>query len=108
MNDLVQTVVEPRRQAILQLIWKEERTAGDIASAFDVSFSAVSQHLARLREAGAVTVRRDGRRRFYRAQPDAMGPVAGFLESLWRSSVSRLRDLAEAEARTTRKSRESR
>lgn len=98
MNHLVQTLVEPRRQAILKLIWEQERTAGDIASEFDVSFSAVSQHLARLREVGAVSVRRDGRRRYYRARPDTMGPIAGFLESLWQTGLDRLRDLAEAEA----------
>jgi DNA-binding transcriptional ArsR family regulator len=38
-----------------------------------VSFSAVSQHLARLRDAGVVTVRRDGRRRFYRVERESLG-----------------------------------
>jgi DNA-binding transcriptional ArsR family regulator len=92
-------VAEPRRREILRLVWREERTAGDIAAAMPVTFSAVSQHLKTLRDAGAVTVRREGRLRWYRARPDALGPLGPALEAMWAESLGRLRDLAEEEER---------
>ncbi|HKA25343.1 MAG TPA: helix-turn-helix domain-containing protein, partial [Candidatus Eisenbacteria bacterium] len=64
MSDLLLAVAEPRRQAILHLIWRGEREAGEIHRAVGgITFGAVSQHLRVLREAGAVHVRKDGRRR---------------------------------------------
>lgn len=92
-------LAEPRRRDILRLVWRDERTAGDIASRMPVTFGAVSQHLRVLREAGAVTVRRDGRRRWYRANPRALGPFAAALEAMWAQSLERLKDLAEEEER---------
>jgi len=94
MNDLT-VVAEPRRQRILQLIWDEERAAGEIADLLPVSFPAVSQHLAKLREAGLVSVRRDGRRRYYRARKEDMGTLAVWLEQMWREKLDRLVRMAE-------------
>jgi DNA-binding transcriptional ArsR family regulator len=51
---------------ILELIWDNERSAGEIAAEFDVSWSAISQHLGVLKEAGFVTERRAGPSRIYR------------------------------------------
>lgn len=80
---MVRLVAEPHRREILRLIWNEERSAGHIASAFDVTFGAISQHLTILRRAGLVVVRKEGTRRFYRANRDALGPVAPMLEAMW-------------------------
>ncbi|HEX2295729.1 MAG TPA: metalloregulator ArsR/SmtB family transcription factor [Actinomycetota bacterium] len=97
--DPLQVVAEPRRRAILRLVWDRELPAGDIASRFDVSFPAVSQHLAVLRDAGFVSVRREGRTRLYRADPDALGPLRTVLEKMWTGSLDRLAQLAEEETR---------
>jgi len=94
---MLEVVAEPRRREILRLVWDRERSAGDIASRMDVTFSAVSQHLSRLRDAGCVHVRRDGRQRFYRARRDALGPIATMLEAFWGDRLQRLAKLAEAE-----------
>ncbi len=94
---MLEVVAEPRRREILRLVWDRERSAGDIASRMDVTFSAVSQHLARLRDAGCVQVRREGRQRFYRARREVMGPIATMLEAFWGDRLQRLAKLAEAE-----------
>lgn len=100
MTGTLQVVSEPRRQQILQLIWDRELAAGEIASRVPVSFAAVSQHLAKLREAGLVRFRQEGRRRYYRARKDSMGTLAVYLESMWRDRLLELKRLAEeAEAR---------
>jgi DNA-binding transcriptional ArsR family regulator len=95
--DALQVVAEPRRREILRLIWDGELAAGDIADRFDVSFGAVSQHLGVLRKAGFVSVRRDGRARFYRADLEALGPLRPMLERMWGDSLDRLVGLIEEE-----------
>lgn len=86
-------IAEPRRRRILGLVWDEERAAGDIAQAFDVTFGAVSQHLTILRDHGFVEVRVDGNRRLYRANKDALGPLREVLEQMWAGTLD---DLAAA------------
>jgi DNA-binding transcriptional ArsR family regulator len=95
--DVMQVVSEPRRREILHLVWDQERSAGDIARQFDVTFGAVSQHLGILREAGFVTARREGNRRLYRADKDRLGPLAKALEAMWTDALDRLADAVEAD-----------
>jgi DNA-binding transcriptional ArsR family regulator len=97
--DALQLIAEPRRREILRLVWDEEVAAGEIAAQVDVSFPAVSQHLARLREAGFVSVRREGTRRLYRANHERIGDLAIVLHGLWSSALDELAALAEAEER---------
>lgn len=94
-GDTLAVVAEPRRQQIIQLLWDGEKSAGEIAEALPISFPAVSQHLAKLLEAGVVSVRRDGRRRIYRARKKDLGLLAVFLESMWKDRLSDLKALAE-------------
>jgi DNA-binding transcriptional ArsR family regulator len=95
--DYLQVVAEPRRREILRMIWDGELTAGEIASQFDLTFGAISQHLAVLRAAGLVRVRRAGNRRFYRADRDELEPLHRVLEMMWRSTLDRLAEAVEAE-----------
>jgi DNA-binding transcriptional ArsR family regulator len=95
--DALQLVAEPHRQDILRLIWRDELPVGELATRLDLSYSGVSQHLARLRQAGFVTVRREGKQRLYRADRDGLGPLEGFLESFWGTRLDPLATLAEEE-----------
>ena len=78
------------------MVWDQERSAGEIADRFPVTFGAVSQHLTVLRTAGFVTVRPDGNRRYYRADRQALGPLAQVLEAMWTASLDRLAAAVEA------------
>lgn len=90
----------PRREALVQALWAGERSAGELRRVLpDITFGAVSQHLARLRDAGLVQVRKDGRRRLYRVDREAFGPLAAALDQLWATQLVRLKALAEREAR---------
>lgn len=90
-------LADPRRREILRLVRDAELPAGEIASRFDVTRPAISQHLAVLRAAGLVTERRDGVRRLYRARPEALDEVRGWLEAFWDDNLDRLKAAAEAE-----------
>lgn len=95
----LQVIAAPRRLRILELVWDRELAAGDIAAQFDVSWSAVSQHLTVLKEAGFVTERREGNSRIYRADKAALGSLRAVVEDHWRTSLDRVKSLAEAEQR---------
>ena len=98
MDAEIKAIAEPRRREILHLVRDEERTAGDIADHFaDVTGPAISQHLRVLVEAGLVTVRRDGRRRWYRARPEGLRGLHEYLEEFWRTSLAALTEEAEIE-----------
>lgn len=77
------------------MVWERELPAGDIAARFDVSWPAISQNLAVLRKAGLVTERRDANRRFYRADPEALGSLQVVLREMWAQDLDRLRRAVE-------------
>ena len=95
--EALQVIAAPRRLRILELVWDRELAAGDIAAQFDVSWSAISQHLTVLRAAGFLVERREGTSRIYRADKAALGSLRSVVEDHWRTSLSRIKDLAEAE-----------
>ncbi|MGH2437273.1 MAG: ArsR/SmtB family transcription factor [bacterium] len=105
MEAAIKAIAEPRRRAILRLVWSRELPAGEIASHFRVTRPAISQHLRVLKEAGLVRERRHGTRRLYRARPETMTELRRFLEAFWDQSLQRLKAEAEAEERRATRSR---
>jgi DNA-binding transcriptional ArsR family regulator len=105
MQDVVQALTEPRRREILELIRERELAAGEIASRFDVTRPAISQHLTVLRNAGLVSERRDGARRLYSARPEGLAELRSFLDGFWDEGLERLKTAAEAEQRSGRRAR---
>ena len=94
--DTMQVIANPHRREILRLVWTDEMNAGDLASRFDISFGAVSQHLRRLKDAGLVTVRAEGNHRYYRADTDRLAPLAPMLEAMWSGFLADVANEAEA------------
>jgi DNA-binding transcriptional ArsR family regulator len=99
MEQALRAIANPRRRAMLELVWDGERTAGEIAAASGLSAPAASQHLRVLREAGLVHVRVAGNRRLYRSDAARMEELRGALEAFWGERLRRMRDEAEAAAR---------
>ena len=95
--DALQVVAEPHRREILRLVWTTELAAGEIASHFDVTRPAISQHLRVLKEAGLVSERRDGTKRLYRARPESIAELRAYLESYWDENLRLLKQAAEQE-----------
>lgn len=85
----IDAVASPVRREILWLVWDAELAAGDIAAAFDLSAGTISSHLAALREAGLVDLRRDRTFRRYRANRAAMAavlPLLGGSDAKWAAA----------------------
>ena len=97
MEAAIRAIAEPRRRRILELVRDGELTAGEIASAFDVTRPAVSQHLTVLKHAGLLEERREGTKRLYRARVEGLADVRAFVEAFWDGRLERLRLAAELE-----------
>lgn len=97
MEAALKAIAEPRRRAILGLVREDELSAGEIASHFEVTRPAVSQHLNVLKEAGLVSERRNGTRRLYRARPEGLVELRDFLEGFWDVRLEALKREAEKE-----------
>jgi DNA-binding transcriptional ArsR family regulator len=94
--DAFLALADPTRRRIIELLSGGESPFGDLASQFDMSRPAVSQHLKVLREAGLVSVRKDAQRRIYRLNAEGLDQLEEWLESVKRFWGARLDDLERA------------
>lgn len=77
--ELLKTLGNPQRLRILCLLVEGERSVGEINAAVALSQSALSQHLAVLREQGLVSTRREAQTIYYRLDD---GPAVAVLDTL--------------------------
>jgi DNA-binding transcriptional ArsR family regulator len=97
MDAALKALADPRRRAILRLVWSREMPATAIAEQFpDVTRPAISQHLTVLKQSDLVTERRAGTRRLYRANTDTMVELRAYLDDFWGTGLERLKLVAEA------------
>lgn len=103
MEAALRAIAEPRRRTILRLVGSEELSAGEIASHFDVTRPAISQHLTVLKGAGLLSERREGTRRLYSVRSEGLSELRDFLDEFWADGLDRLKVAAErAEERKRR------
>ncbi|MGH2398734.1 MAG: ArsR/SmtB family transcription factor [bacterium] len=103
MDAVLKAIAEPRRRAILRLVWNREMPAGSIAARFDVTRPAISQHLRILKRSGLLSERREGTRRLYRARQEGVRDLREYLEEFWEAGLRRLKLEAEAAERRLRR-----
>jgi len=94
-DEALRAIAEPRRRKILQLVAHDELSAGEIAAAFDITRTAISQHLTVLKNAGLLSERRDGTRRLYRARAQGLAGLREFLDDMWSGALDAARRIAE-------------
>jgi DNA-binding transcriptional ArsR family regulator len=83
-------LADTTRRGVLELLRDGERTAGELADAFDVSRPAVSRHLRVLRDAGLVRWRGDAQRRIYAIEPGPLRELDEWLHPYRRFWADRL------------------
>ena len=91
---------DPTRRAIFERLRSGPRAVGELADELPVSRPAVSQHLRVLKEAGLVTERRNGTRRFYRVDPDGVGQLRDYFDAFWNEALAAFKAAAESERRS--------
>jgi DNA-binding transcriptional ArsR family regulator len=78
---------DPTRRLVFERILATPRPVTAIAEGLPVSRPAVSQHLKVLKEAGLITERRNGTRRLYTANPQALGELRAAIEAMWHEAL---------------------
>ena len=102
-TDAFNAVAEGSRRELLDALGTEEATVNDLVHRLGLSQPQVSKHLAVLRAVQLVSVRAEGRRRWYRVNGLALQPVYEWVrsfESTWNTRLDRLDDvLAELQTK---------
>ena len=101
MDAALRAIAEPHRRDILRLVGDDEMAAGEIASHFELSRPAVSQHLRVLVDAGLLESRREATRVIYRARPEGLDELREYLEGFWSTGLRRLKRAVEKEMEDT-------
>lgn len=86
-------LADPTRRGIVESLAHGALSSGEIAERFDISASAISQHLKVLREAQIVRVRAEAQRRIYELDPQGVNELAGWVDELqgfWASNFDAL------------------
>jgi DNA-binding transcriptional ArsR family regulator len=94
--DAFNAVAEASRRELLDALGTGEATVGELVDRLGLSQPQVSKHLGVLRAVGLVTVRADGRRRWYRVNGPALQPIHDWVrrfERTWNARLDRLDDL---------------
>ncbi|HEX8233511.1 MAG TPA: metalloregulator ArsR/SmtB family transcription factor [Caulobacteraceae bacterium] len=93
MYTILNALAEPHRLTVLEMLREGERPAGDFVQALPISQPAVSKHLAVLREAGLVSVRKEAQRRLYRLNPAPLVELDAWLapfRAFWEERLDAL------------------
>ena len=104
--NIFETLAEPTRRRIVELLADRERSVKELCDQFDISQPAVSRHLRVLREARLVSSRVDAQRRLYSLEPGPLEEVDRWLDryrSYWHDRLDDLETLLlEQEAKKKR------
>ena len=93
MADVFQVLADPTRRRIVEVLRAGELSVGELVQAVDIGQPGVSRQLAILEDADFVTVRPDGRRRYYALRPEPFEELSRFVttyRAIWEGRLDRL------------------
>ena len=97
IDAVMRALADPTRRAVFERIaGAGEINVLELTRASGVTQGAISQHLKLLKQAGLVADRPEGRKIFYRAQPEGLAPLFDWLshyDAFWRERFANLRTL---------------
>lgn len=96
MTDALSAAAEPTRRRILQLLAPRPMAVTEVAAQFDVTRSAISQHLLVLESVGLVSAEKVGRQRIYAVRPAGLQDLQAEIDRFWTSELDQL--VADAQA----------
>lgn len=79
IDDVFAVIAESTRRGILTSLRTGDKAVGELVEEMGVSQPTVSKHLKVLREAGLVTMRAQGQKRYYALEPGPLATVATWL-----------------------------
>ena len=101
MNGL-QALSDPTRQRIVEMLASGALSSGEIASRFELSPPAISQHLKTLRGAKLVSVRAEKQRRIYELNPEGVAELSDWvarIRAFWNPRLDALEEALKRDAK---------
>ena len=95
------------RLRLLRLLARERLNVTELTGVLGLAQSGVSRHLRILNEAGFVSMRPDGQKRFYSLRPEPFRELDDWLgryRALWEARLDRFGAALEKQRKTRRKS----
>lgn len=94
-RDVYQAIADPNRRKIIEHLSRESMTLNALAGNFDITRSAVSQHIKLLQECGVVEVEQKGRERYCSIRPKSLVPAFLWLEQYQRQWTDRINNFEQ-------------
>lgn len=91
-------LANPVRRELLEILTRQQLSAGELSDRFELSRPAVAEHLRVLREAGLVADEPQGRHRIYHLTAEPLAELGEWLhpfEKFWRGRLAVLAETAE-------------
>ena len=85
---LLNAISDPTRRKIIKLLKKNNLSAGEISSNFDISAPAISRHLAILQKANIVSQERIGKNIIYTLNISVIDEILLLLNSIFTTNNS--------------------
>jgi DNA-binding transcriptional ArsR family regulator len=99
ITNVMRALADPTRRAVYErIVGTEEISVLDLTRGSGVTQGAISQHLKSLKQAGLVLERPEGRKVYYRAQPEGLAPLVDWMSHygvFWRERFGNLRALLQ-------------
>lgn len=99
-TDVFTVIAHPVRREILDILARGDKTVTGLAEPFDISRSAISQHLGILLESGLVSVEKRGKEHYYQLRPENLNEVYRWIsrfEHFWSQKLADLEDYLDEE-----------
>src|SRR6202161_2299635 len=94
INAVMRALADPTRRAVFeQVVNSDEINVVELTRGSGVTQGAISPHLTALKQAGLVPPRPEGRKVYYRAQPEGLEPLVDWMShygAFWRERFANL------------------
>lgn len=96
LDGVFHALSDPTRRRMVERLAAAPAAVGDLATPFDMTLSAVLQHVQVLEACGLVRTEKVGRVRTCRVEPQALAAAAGWFHerrALWERNLDRLEEV---------------
>jgi DNA-binding transcriptional ArsR family regulator len=95
-------LADPTRRGMLATLMSGEKSIGELAAPYRMSFAGAAKHVSVLERAGLVERRKAGRQQMCRLRPQPLKEAQGYLnqwERFWNGRLDALEAMIRKEAR---------
>ena len=93
LDSIFHSLADPTRRDILSRVARAEYSIGELVENYEMSFAAISKHLAVLEKAKLIVKRREGKKQMVTVAPGALMTADEYLEQyrqLWEQKFNKL------------------